>query len=784
MANEQNLTSLATRSQRERSEIARKGAEKANEVKRAKKNMREMARYLMDSTVNPEMNQVKDTLAKVGVPEDDMTYNAAVVVRLMMNAMNKGDPQSIRVLAELTGDINKLGFGMLPEDTELLEVDYPLIMIPDNGRDQKKMVDLRPQAGPQTLFMASNADIVIYGGAAGGGKTYGLLLEALRHKDNGGFGSVIFRKNFNQITSEGGLWDTSQKIFSQVPDALPRKTPKLHWQFQSGAKVSFAHLEKEENLKSWQGSQICYIGFDELTHFTKHQFLYMLSRNRSDCGIKPYVRATCNPDSDSWVADFISWWIDQDTGYPMPERSGIVRYMCVINDIIYWGDDPKDLAEEHGLDPELCKSVTFIASRLEDNRILMDADPGYLANLMALTEVDMERLLYGNWKIKKMAGSFFKRTQVKNILDAPPDNIVAYCRAWDLAATDKDENDNAAYTAGLLMGVYDNGRFVILDVINKQMKAGEVRDLIKMTAKLDDAKYGHVRVRLPKDPGQAGKEQAESYLKMLAGHDVVAKAETGDKATRAEPMAAQWQHGNFDMMQGEWNDEYLNQLESFPDSKFKDMVDAGSSAFNELSIYAENKVYRGFMGHAEDMVLISDDVARMNMQQVNIGISMKGTGSVSMVATAVTSGHRQAVAVLSRRYIGEMEASSLGAFFLEFCEDVFKKYNRLDFAYTDKKDTFLYRCIKDAAQSNNVPITVRHAANDAESNRIRLVNSLMLQKRLNTTEECNMLMDAMATATLNGNKSGDPRSDQSDISMLNAFDYTIERLASKFITDK
>ena len=73
-------------------------------------------------------------------------------------------------------------------------------------------------------------------------------------------------------------------------------------------------------------------------------------------------------------------------------------------------------------------------------------------------------------------------------------------------------------------------------------------------------------------------------MEMLAGFDVCMIPESGDKATRAEPMAAQWQHGMFDVVAGEWNEEYLNQLESFPESKFKDMVDASSSAFNEITL--------------------------------------------------------------------------------------------------------------------------------------------------------------------------------------------------------
>ena len=504
------------------------------------------------------------------------------MVTLVKRAAMEGDIPAIRLLAELTGNLNSFGFPT-GADADVI-VEYPIINIPGNGRDKDNRFQLAPQPGPQTMFMTSPADIVIYGGAAGGGKTYALLLEALRHKDVPGFGAVIFRKNYNQITAEGGLWDASMKIFNQVPDASPKKTPKLHWNFTGGGKLTFAHIDRDEDVHSYQGTEIAYIGFDELTHFSRYQFIYMLSRNRTTCGIKPYIRATCNPDVDSWVAGFIAWWIDQDTGYPIPERSGKLRYMVNLNDVIHWADTPEELAEQFDVKPEECKSVTFIASRLEDNKVLMESDPTYMANLKAMTEVEMERLLYGNWKIKPSAGTFFQRTQVGAMLSVIPDDLEAVCRGWDLAATSKDENEEAAYTAGVLMGRRKNGRFVILDVINQQLRAGDVRKLVLQTAQMDHSKYAWVRQRLPQDPGQAGKEQAQSYLSMLAGFDVRIIAESGDKATRAEPMAAQWQHGQFDVMIGEWNDMYFNQLESFPDSKWKDMVDAGSSAFNELTL--------------------------------------------------------------------------------------------------------------------------------------------------------------------------------------------------------
>lgn len=458
----------------------------------------------------------------------------------------------------------------------------------------REKIVLAPQKGPQEMFLATSADICIYGGAAGGGKTFGLLLEPLRHKNNKNFNAVIFRKDYTQVTAPGGLWDSSRKIYCYVKGCYPLKTPKLHWIFKSGATINFAHLGNDEDCLSWQGSQVTMIGFDELTHFSEYQFFYMLSRNRTDSGVAPYVRATCNPDADSWVAEFIKWWIDQDTGYPIPERSGKVRWMARLNEVIYWFDTRQgaiDAAIENGMDYEkaviMAKSVTFIASTLQDNKILMKNDPGYMANLMALALVERERLLFGNWKIKAAAGLMFKRTKV-NMLEVMPTDVILWARGWDLAATSEDEDGEPAYTAGVLIGKRKNGRYIVGDVINRRLDSAEVRELIKMTCIADKAKYGRVITRLPQDPGQAGKAQAQSFLKFLSGFVVKILPESGDKVTRAEPFSAQWlglegmDKGNVDILAADWNEMYFNQLESFPQSQFKDMVDASSSAFSEI----------------------------------------------------------------------------------------------------------------------------------------------------------------------------------------------------------
>lgn len=568
------------RSKHEASERGRIGGIKSGEARRAKKSLQQLAKSILETQVNDD--KAKGFLHSFGLDEQDQNYQALMIAKLLNKALKETDVKAIQTLTTLAGFDG--GTLSLAEDTSVETIDaYQKIYIPNNGRDSYDSPYLSPQPGPQTAFMCSPADIVIFGGAAGGGKSYALLMEGLRHKDIAGFSGVVFRKNYTQITASGGLWDAASKLYSQVQGAKPKKTPKLHWLFTpSNARMHFAHLEREEDLMSWQGTEICYLAFDELTHFSRHQFLYMLSRNRSTCGIRPYVRATCNPDSDSWVADFISWWINQDTGYPIYERSGVIRYMCVVNDTIYWGSNPHELAQEHGVNVEECKSVTFIASKLTDNKILMVKDPSYMANLKALAEIDKERLLYGNWKIRPAAGMYFKTEQF-TFVDAVPKNIVTYARSWDLAATEPTPlNPDPDATAGVLMGLLDDGRVIVLDVKRKQIKANDARNLLRNMAAIDQAKYKFVQITIPQDPGQAGKAQAQSLVSMLAGYSVEIVSPTGSKEVRATPFASQVQAGNVLILKGEWNDMYLSELESFPESKHDDMVDASSDAFNKL----------------------------------------------------------------------------------------------------------------------------------------------------------------------------------------------------------
>lgn len=268
---------------------------------------------------------------------------------------------------------------------------------------------VRPQEGYQLKAITSSADILIGGAAAGVGKTFLLLLEDLYHMQVPEFGSVTFRRSMPQIRAKGGLWDTSMTIYPNV-GATPKESV-LEWRFKSGATAKFASLQHESDILDWQGSQIPLLKFDELTHFTKNMFWYMISRNRSTCGVKPYVRATCNPDPESWVYEFIQWWIDKDTGLAIPERDGVIRYLVKKGDDYIWGDSEEEvidkawffleaLVEKSGQPArDFVKSVTFVSGSIYDNQALLSKDPAYLANLSAQDEQIRLQLLDGSWKV-------------------------------------------------------------------------------------------------------------------------------------------------------------------------------------------------------------------------------------------------------------------------------------------------------------------------------------------------------------------------------------------------
>src|SRR5262245_22393006 len=123
----------------------------------------------------------------------------------------------------------------------------------ETRKAKQDVIVIAPQPR-QEKFLASAADIAIYGGAAGGGKTWSLLVEPLRHIGNPKFGAVIFRRTIPEITKEGGMWDEATEMYPLV-NGRPNSNEHLY-RFPAGTKVTFAHLQYEADLLGWRGAQI------------------------------------------------------------------------------------------------------------------------------------------------------------------------------------------------------------------------------------------------------------------------------------------------------------------------------------------------------------------------------------------------------------------------------------------------------------------------------------------------------------------------------------------------
>lgn len=239
----------------------------------------------------------------------------------------------------------------------------------------EKKVIWSPQP-KQFEFMQRPEYEALYGGAAGGGKSDALLVEATRQVHIPHYRAIIFRDTTKQLE---GLIARSQDIYPKAFPGVKFNENKLVWKFKSGAKIFFGYMQYEKDKYNYQGKAYDFIGFDELTHFSYDMYQYLMSRNRPvGPGTRVYIRATTNPGGKhmQWVKDrFI-------TAAP-PKTRILGRYTVEL---------------PNGEKKEVKRSRVFIPATVFDNKKLLENDPGYLANLASLPEAEKQALLYGNWE--------------------------------------------------------------------------------------------------------------------------------------------------------------------------------------------------------------------------------------------------------------------------------------------------------------------------------------------------------------------------------------------------
>lgn len=436
-------------------------------------------------------------------------------------------------------------------------------------------VVISPNPGPQTEAFASGADVTVYGGQAGGGKTYLALLRFAVHADRSkGYFGVIFRREMPMVTVGGGLWEESCGLYP-VFGAKPNYSDH-HWRFPNRSLVQFRSLQHEKDMIAYQGAQLSEFCFEEATHFTEAQFWYLFSRLRTTSGMRARCMLTCNPDPDSWVRKLIDWYIGDD-GLAIRSRAGKRRWFMRDGNELVWGDSADDVRAQAPHLKQEPQSLRFIPAALEDNP---KGDPNYAAKLENLPKVERDRLRGGNWNVRAVAGSYFKRHYFE-VVDHIPGTVVSRVRGWDLAATEPNEqNKDPDWTVGVKMAKLSDGRYIVEHVERARVSPGRVDKLLQATASQDG--LGCLQ-SFWEDPGQAGKAQIRTIINLLSGYRVKSERASEDKETYAGPPSSDAEHGKILLLRGSWNEAFLGVLEGFPTAKKKDDVDALSRAHRELA---------------------------------------------------------------------------------------------------------------------------------------------------------------------------------------------------------
>ena len=257
-------------------------------------------------------------------------------------------------------------------DNKIIE-EETLEELPKSVREHLDVTDqdivFKANEGPQTDFLAAGELDVLYGGAAGGGKSYAMLVDPLRYAHKAAHRALILRRSMPELRE---LIDKSRELYPKAFAGCKFREVEKLWNFPSGAKIEFGFLERDADVYRYQGQAYSWIGFDEITHLpTEFGWNYLASRLRTtDPEIVPYLRCTANPGGvgSTWVK---KRYIDPS----VPNESFV-------------GKD--------GL------SRKFIPARLDDNPYL-SVDGRYEQMLKALPEVQRRQLLEGNWDITEGA---------------------------------------------------------------------------------------------------------------------------------------------------------------------------------------------------------------------------------------------------------------------------------------------------------------------------------------------------------------------------------------------
>lgn len=439
-----------------------------------------------------------------------------------------------------------------------------------------------PASKKQEMFLNSNATITLAGGAAGSGKTYTSLLIALKFMQHPRATGVIFRRTSKMLTAPGSIWHEAVNMYTQIYPNLRIRSRELELIFPNGALLKFSHMQHATNMYDHKGGQYSLVIFDEATDFDEEMVVYLLSRMRNAyVDYKPQMFLMSNPDYNSFLREWIQdYYLDPNSGIPLPERTGHKRYFFRQGNTMLWYDSLAEAEAAHGVGDESgISSFTFIGATCRDNPPLLKAQPDYISRLMSLPRVEKERLLDGSWFARVENAGLWKREWVQ-LVDHPNGRARKRIRAWDFAFSKPSEQyPNPDWTRGILISKDNTNVYTVEDVVSIRDRVHEVEKLVFDTALADGQ---DVVISIPLDPAAAAGAYAKDLQRKLAemGFMVKLTKPVKSKITRFAPFSSVTQAGFVHVVKANWNRDFFDELEVFDgDPKKKDdQVDCCSDA--------------------------------------------------------------------------------------------------------------------------------------------------------------------------------------------------------------
>jgi len=309
-----------------------------------------------------------------------------------------------RYARRLENDIGKVEKALVGKETTVIDkgdlTDLPAA-VADLVEDSE--VVFQPNPGPQEEFLSAGERDVLYGGAAGGGKSFALLADPLRYCHNPNNRGLLLRRTLDELTE---LIDKSRQLYPKAFPGAKFRESKSTWHFPSGATIWFTYLDKDKDVTRFQGQAFNWIGIDEITQYpTPYVWDYLRSRLRStDPELQQhlYMRCTANPGGVG------GWWVKKMYIDGTPENKAYPAFDLDTGKPFVWPHNHEKAGQ-----PLFYRK--FVPARLTDNPHLM-ADGQYESMLRSLPEVERKRLLEGDWDVAEGA-AFPEFSRTKHVVE-------------------------------------------------------------------------------------------------------------------------------------------------------------------------------------------------------------------------------------------------------------------------------------------------------------------------------------------------------------------------------